>query len=141
MTGIEDIRRVGAEQLLREHCGACNGQGGRFSVEQDRWRWCTRCKGAGYTVRGTHDAASSLDAPDARDVEIERLKAENRRLTIALQDVQALVAAQAEDEGLWFLAQFASEAYLQSALRDLHAVVEGELSSAAAVAATRGRAL
>ena len=36
----------------------------------------------------------------------------------------ALVHEQAEDEGLWFEAQTATEAYLQAALRELHAAVE-----------------
>ena len=35
-----------------------------------------------------------------------------------------LAAAQAEDEGLWFNARYASEAYLQRALRELHSAVE-----------------
>ncbi len=38
----------------------------------------------------------------------------------------ALVHAQAEDEGLWFLAETATEEYLQAALRRLHAAVEAE---------------
>ena len=36
----------------------------------------------------------------------------------------SLVKRQAEDEGLWFQAQTAPEAYLQAALRELHAAVE-----------------
>jgi len=39
-------------------------------------------------------------------------------------DVRALVNKQAEDEGLWFVAKYASEAYLQAALRELHAAIE-----------------
>ena len=39
---------------------------------------------------------------------------------------QQVVSEQAEDEGLWFVAVTASEAYLQQALRRLHAAVEGE---------------
>lgn len=35
-----------------------------------------------------------------------------------------LVDAQAEDEGLWFRAENAAEAYLQQSLRALHAAVE-----------------
>lgn len=35
-----------------------------------------------------------------------------------------LVQAQAEDEGLWFQAETITEAYLQRALRRLHAAVE-----------------
>ena len=38
----------------------------------------------------------------------------------------ALVQQQAEDEGLWFIAATAPEAYLQQALRELHAAVEAE---------------
>jgi len=36
----------------------------------------------------------------------------------------ALVAEQADDDGLWFEAATAPEAYLQAALRKLHAAVE-----------------
>lgn len=39
--------------------------------------------------------------------------------------VQLLVAKQAEDEGLWFDAGTAPEAYLQQELRRLHKVIEG----------------
>lgn len=35
-----------------------------------------------------------------------------------------IVNEQAEDEGLWFMATTAAEAYLQAALRRLHAAVE-----------------
>lgn len=39
-------------------------------------------------------------------------------------DVVALVNEQAEDEGLWFMAETAPEAYLQQELRRLHAAIE-----------------
>lgn len=39
--------------------------------------------------------------------------------------VRLLVDRQAEDEGLWFFARTASEAYLQQELRKLHSVIEG----------------
>jgi hypothetical protein len=39
-------------------------------------------------------------------------------------DLQAIVQAQAEDPALWFVAGTATEAYLQAALRELHAAVE-----------------
>ena len=53
-------------------------------------------------------------------------------LSDAIEDLRAalasraltLVHAQAEDEGLWFEATTATEAYLQAALRELHAAVE-----------------
>ena len=38
--------------------------------------------------------------------------------------ILALVEAQAEDEGLWFIAEDAPTAYLQQELRKLHAVIE-----------------
>ena len=40
--------------------------------------------------------------------------------------IQAIVDQQAEDEGLWFMAQTAPEAYLQEQLRLLHRVIEGQ---------------
>lgn len=43
--------------------------------------------------------------------------------------LKELVNAQAEDEGLWFLALTASEAHLQTALRDLHAAIEYEINA------------
>lgn len=41
-----------------------------------------------------------------------------------LRNLRALVNEQAEDEGLWFVARTAPEAYLQQELRRLHAAVE-----------------
>ena len=46
------------------------------------------------------------------------------RLSINSQKLRALVETQAEDEGLWFYAQYITEAYLQQALRELHALIE-----------------
>ncbi len=43
---------------------------------------------------------------------------------MTIKDVKSLVTLQAEDDGLWFHARYASEAYLQAALRQLHAAVE-----------------
>jgi hypothetical protein len=53
----------------------------------------------------------------------------HRDLGVALdfiQSLQACVAIQAEDEGLWFVAETAPEAYLQQALRRLHEAIEGK---------------
>ena len=44
----------------------------------------------------------------------------------ALKAARELVAKQAEDEGLWFIAETSPEAYLQQELRRLHRVVEGD---------------
>jgi len=41
-----------------------------------------------------------------------------------LSKIKEIVDEQAEDEGLWFVAETAPEAYLQAALRRLHEVVE-----------------
>ena len=54
---------------------------------------------------------------DARVGTIATLRAQ-------LDEAQSLVDEQAEDEGLWFQAQTAPEAYLQQELRRLHAVIE-----------------
>ena len=45
-------------------------------------------------------------------------------MTDRFKDALDLVNEQAEDEGLWFCAKYASEAYLQGALRELHEAVE-----------------
>jgi hypothetical protein len=42
----------------------------------------------------------------------------------ALEEIRKLVDRQAEDEGLWFQAVTAPEAYLQQELRLLHALIE-----------------
>jgi hypothetical protein len=43
---------------------------------------------------------------------------------LKLSTLRNLVSAQAEDEGLWFQAATAPEAYLQQELRKLHAAIE-----------------
>lgn len=43
--------------------------------------------------------------------------------------IRALVAKQAEDKGLWFVAETAAEAYVQQGLRRLHAMIESSTSS------------
>ena len=45
-------------------------------------------------------------------------------LVAAARAALKMVDDQAEDEGLWFIAQYASEGYLQQELRRLHATVE-----------------
>ena len=46
-------------------------------------------------------------------------------LKTELAKLRQLVAQQAEDDGLWFNAATAPEAYLQQELRKLHAAIEG----------------
>ena len=54
----------------------------------------------------------------------DRLDALAARLLQGDDELVRLVNEQAEDEGLWFLAPTAAEAYVQTALRKLHAAVE-----------------
>lgn len=42
------------------------------------------------------------------------------------RQARQLVEQQAEDDGLWFIAQTAPEAYLQQELRKLHKIIEGQ---------------
>lgn len=50
-----------------------------------------------------------------------QLTAANEKLASA----RKVIERQANDDGLWFLSRTAPEAYLQAALRNLHAAVEG----------------
>jgi len=43
---------------------------------------------------------------------------------VTIKHLKKLVARQAEDEGLWFVAQYVTEAYLQKALRLFHEAIE-----------------
>jgi hypothetical protein len=43
-----------------------------------------------------------------------------------LRAAEALCREQAEEEGLWFVAEHITEAYLQQELRKLHAAIEGK---------------
>jgi hypothetical protein len=55
-----------------------------------------------------------------------KLRPDVLNLVAELRRLRALVAEQAEDAGLWFVAEHVTEAYLQGALRDLHRAIEGE---------------
>jgi hypothetical protein len=47
--------------------------------------------------------------------------------------IKSLVDEQADDDGLWFHADTAAEAYVQQALRRLHSVIEGKTPNQCAV--------
>ena len=49
------------------------------------------------------------------------------RLEAQLENPLAVVKEQAEDSGLWFIAETITETILQKALRRIHAAVEGEI--------------
>lgn len=78
--------------------------------------------------------ASIVDSPrvqeQVRDVRAIEESQIAKKLIAASRSAMAvarmIVGEQAEDEGLWFDAQTTPEAYLQQALRRLHAAVEGE---------------
>lgn len=56
-------------------------------------------------------------------------KENKQRKTLSLARIQKCVDEQAEDDGLWFQAETASEAYLQQELRKLHWAIEAETGS------------
>ena len=57
--------------------------------------------------------------------DIAELSAEIDRLKSVLMAARSEALSQAEDEGLWFVAETAPESYLQEALRRLHRAVDG----------------
>lgn len=59
--------------------------------------------------------------------EIERLRRELAALELQLFTIRRFTELQAEDEGLWFIAETITEDYLQRAIRELHAAIEGDV--------------
>lgn len=55
---------------------------------------------------------------------IEALEAELAASNARISSIEAMAARQAQDAGLWFQTQSASEAYVQRALRKLHVAIE-----------------
>jgi len=64
-------------------------------------------------------------------IQIQLLRAENKRLNGSLSRLQKFIDLQAEDEGLWCISEHASEAYIQRGLRGCHAMIEQELEALA----------
>ena len=50
-----------------------------------------------------------------------------------IRRILAVMERQADDPGLWFKAETCAEAYLQQALRDLHAAIENKTPEQCAV--------
>jgi len=69
---------------------------------------------------------SDFSANPAMWIKEEDLLAHRDELLTYVDELKAVVDRQAEDDGLWFTAQTAPEAYLQQELRKLHAEIEGE---------------
>ncbi len=51
-------------------------------------------------------------------------KMENIDVKDRLNLITKAVVSQAQDEGIWFDAQYITEQYLQESIRDLHSVIE-----------------
>lgn len=56
----------------------------------------------------------------------DQVHAESQGAAERLAAIRKIVDEQAEDDGLWFIAKTAPEAYLQQELRRLHTVIEDE---------------
>lgn len=80
---------------------------------------CPYCHTVGLHDWNVHHPSGSFVSP-----ELAKLRLHNEALRAALLDLCRMTERQAEDEGLWFIAQTAPEAYLQQELRNLHCAVE-----------------
>ena len=83
-----------------------------------------RPKGFLYLDRLADEVVRVRNIGSELNTERFELKDEIERLREGIQRVTDLVDAQAEDDGLWFDAKTAPEAYLQQELRRLHQVCE-----------------
>lgn len=99
---------------------------------------CTHC---GWVGQGTprHNASGrdGWECPRCHYAVLEDFVRLSKSEVFALLDAverflcaKGLVEKQATDEGLWFLAATAPEAYLQDALRELHRAIEGDAALA-----------
>jgi len=59
-----------------------------------------------------------------KDRLIHSLTEKNSILSQALEEIRKMVDKQAEDEGIWFNAETAPEAYIQQEFRKLHGLIE-----------------
>jgi hypothetical protein len=82
-------------------------------------------KARGILTRATEAIGDGEDRwPDEAVAELARVIEERDTAVLKLSTLRNIVSAQAEDEGLWFQAATAPEAYLQQELRKLHAAIE-----------------
>ena len=87
----------------------------------------TLCEGCGsYIDDEEGEGFPRYCSPEcARGAGITYVNPKRRTRHMDEKSIRALVEEQAKDEGLWFHAETCAEAYVQQALRDLHAVIEG----------------
>lgn len=90
-----------------------------------------RCAGCGVLSPNKERACNCPTGVVCRTVEGKREQA----WKAGGEDVQSVVAAQANDAGLWFAPRTPGEDILQRALRRLHAAVEGKSSEQCAIEA------
>lgn len=124
--------RTAAERLT-EWRSEMTVTGGRVGLAEEVLWLCARLDEAEQRAWDALAALPSLPGPPIVVVAVdapgaETALAESEPVTMAADVtcncVQALVDEQAEDEGLWFEAETAAEAYLQQELRCLHRVIE-----------------
>lgn len=75
-------------------------------------------------VVGEDFASNAEELEDAQRIADHLLSLGWCRRDAVLREARLLVNSQAEDHGLWFIAETCAEAYLQQELRKLHATVE-----------------
>jgi predicted small metal-binding protein len=74
--------------------------------------------------RGSHDDEREAMQANAEHMRERHSGLDVTKLRARLNAIREIVNAQAEDGGLWFVAEYATEAYLQQELRRLHAAIE-----------------
>lgn len=94
---------------------------------------CGRTTGHGESCVKGYECGSCADKVRAAAI-LERLRNGLEQIiqhhvdeAVDSETALDVVLEQAEDEGLWFVAETATEAHLQRALRRLHAAVERDL--------------
>jgi hypothetical protein len=118
---------------------AC-GQSLSYRVEYSNWETRSHTANCGYKESELHDRrienpvciklhSNSVPWPDLPEPRRQEYLATAKAVLPeivgeVLQPIQSMVNTQHDDEGLWFRAKTAPEAYLQSKLRELHGIIE-----------------
>ena len=87
---------------------------------------------------GNHDAKTNVSFIAHARQDIPALIRHIEALEVRQEKLEAVVAEQAADDGLWFQADSIIEAYFQQELRKLHEIIEGKTSEECALAALDG---
>lgn len=126
---VSEIERL--RKLLGHDYWTAGAEIDALKLEIERLRTRQSCEGdQPYICHALATARSDNERLRQRNEELRtangwaELEAEVERLNTRLASIRTLCATQANDDGLWFRAQYASEAYLQQALRELHRVAE-----------------